>query len=249
MNPVDLSTGRYSDRNIAKYLVIPMTTYDYARSRKQRVFLIVHQEDVDRMKRNLKSIRSASCLLPEGATIGYKFGKAIITEGRIRDEARNDDNFDESLYSAAQRLRDQLIAIRDPQELEISYDVLLYLYTSICSMYVTFGPGAEVLRASADSTKIDRDIIARLLDTGEVAVSSPPSDALDYPVEVRKLPSQLGGGYIACIPYLDPYLFQADGNTPQEALEHLQQVYEELTRNVLTGQFPAPPESHYQETE
>ncbi len=38
--------------------------------------------------------------------------------------------------------------------------------------------------------------------------------SLDYPVEIRRLPAEDGGGYIACIPHLGRWMFTAAGDTP-----------------------------------
>lgn len=48
--------------------------------------------------------------------------------------------------------------------------------------------------------------------------------ALDYPVEIRRLPTEEGGGYVACIPMLGRWTVQAVGDTVEEALELLEEV-------------------------
>lgn len=48
--------------------------------------------------------------------------------------------------------------------------------------------------------------------------------ALDYPVEIRRLPAEEGGGYVACIPMLGRWTVQAAGDTVEEALELLEEV-------------------------
>lgn len=48
--------------------------------------------------------------------------------------------------------------------------------------------------------------------------------ALDYPVEIRRLPEEEGGGYVACIPMLGRWTVQAVGDTVDETLELLEEV-------------------------
>jgi predicted RNase H-like HicB family nuclease len=66
---------------------------------------------------------------------------------------------------------------------------------------------------------------------------------LDYPVEVRVIPADLGGGYSACIPYLGRSTLFADGETPEEALAHLDEVAEALFEDMAERgkAVPAPP--------
>lgn len=66
---------------------------------------------------------------------------------------------------------------------------------------------------------------------------------LDYPVEIRAIPAELGGGYSACIPSLGRWAFFADGETPEEALEHLDEVKTALFEDMIERgkEIPAPP--------
>jgi antitoxin HicB len=66
---------------------------------------------------------------------------------------------------------------------------------------------------------------------------------LDYPVEIRAIPAELGGGYSACIPHLGRWAFFADGDTPQEAMEHLDEVKAALFEDMLEHgkKIPLPP--------
>ncbi len=67
--------------------------------------------------------------------------------------------------------------------------------------------------------------------------------ALDYPVEIRRLPDEEGGGYVACIPMLGRWTVQAVGDTVDEALELLEEVksavFAQLREQGLA--IPAPP--------
>lgn len=44
--------------------------------------------------------------------------------------------------------------------------------------------------------------------------------ALDYPVQIERLPPQDGGGYLATVPLLPGCM--SDGETPEEALSNVQ---------------------------
>ena len=44
--------------------------------------------------------------------------------------------------------------------------------------------------------------------------------ALDYPVNIRKLPPEDGGGYLATVPLLPGCM--SDGETPEEALRNVE---------------------------
>ena len=67
--------------------------------------------------------------------------------------------------------------------------------------------------------------------------------SLDYPVEIRRIDEQLGGGYIATIPCLGSQTFVGDGETPQEAYENLQVSKAEVFQECLDEglQIPEPP--------
>lgn len=66
---------------------------------------------------------------------------------------------------------------------------------------------------------------------------------LDYPVEIRAIPAELGGGYSAAIPFLGRGAFHADGDTPAEALENLQEVKRVVFEDLLEQgkEIPPPP--------
>lgn len=91
------------------------------------------------------------------------------------------------------------------------------------------------------------DVVARLLKMLSSSAepisqqSGPeiPADVLEYPVELRKL----SDGYIACVPYLGRWTFQADGDSPQDALENLQEVYREVAALIVSngGRLDQPP--------
>lgn len=73
----------------------------------------------------------------------------------------------------------------------------------------------------------------------EVSDTKIPQDVLEYPVEISKL----ADGYLACVPYLGRWTFQADGSTVQEALSNLQEVYTAVSRLILEhgGEILPPP--------
>jgi len=63
---------------------------------------------------------------------------------------------------------------------------------------------------------------------------------LDYPIEIRKLRKEEGGGYLASIPQLGAKAFCADGKTISKALEGLSKVKEHLFSDYLTRGLPIP---------
>lgn len=67
--------------------------------------------------------------------------------------------------------------------------------------------------------------------------------ALDYPVEIRRLPAEEGGGYVACIPMLGRWSVQAVGDTVEEALELLEEVKTTVFAHLEERgvAIPAPP--------
>jgi predicted HicB family RNase H-like nuclease len=66
--------------------------------------------------------------------------------------------------------------------------------------------------------------------------------SLDYPVEIRKISKEDGGGYLASIPQLGAKAFCADGETINEALANLEKVKENLFQDYLKDgiQIPEP---------
>lgn len=68
--------------------------------------------------------------------------------------------------------------------------------------------------------------------------------ALDYPVEVRAIPDDMGGGYSASIPFLGRYAFYADGETAEDALRRLHEVkrvvFEDMLERGKTVPLPPP---------
>ena len=48
--------------------------------------------------------------------------------------------------------------------------------------------------------------------------------SLDYPIEIKKIPKEDGGGYLASIPQLGEKAFRADGATIDEALANLKKI-------------------------
>ncbi len=63
---------------------------------------------------------------------------------------------------------------------------------------------------------------------------------LDYPIEIRKIKENEGGGYSASIPLLGKYAFVGDGETVEEAIENLSIVKETLFRKYLKEGIPIP---------
>lgn len=64
--------------------------------------------------------------------------------------------------------------------------------------------------------------------------------SLDYPVMIRAIPVDQGGGYVATIPSLGSQAFVGDGETPQEAYENLQAAKREIFEEYLDEGLPIP---------
>jgi predicted HicB family RNase H-like nuclease len=74
--------------------------------------------------------------------------------------------------------------------------------------------------------------------------------ALDYPVEIKRIDENLGGGYLASIPCLGSQAFVGDGDTPQEAYDNLMTAKAEIFEDYLQSgvQIPKPPDvSQYED--
>jgi|SRR5690606_19212141 len=66
-------------------------------------------------------------------------------------------------------------------------------------------------------------------------------EAMDYPVVIRPLGEEEGGGFIAFFPDLPGCV--SDGETPEEALEHVREAYAEWMDTARTRPgfvLPAP---------
>jgi len=63
---------------------------------------------------------------------------------------------------------------------------------------------------------------------------------LNYPVEIRKIKEEEGGGYSATIPLLGKYAFLGDGDTIEEAIESLNEIKEYLFEKYLAAGIPIP---------
>lgn len=74
--------------------------------------------------------------------------------------------------------------------------------------------------------------------------------AQDYPVEIRAIPGELGGGYSASIPCLGRWTFYAVGGTQVEALEELESIKRALFEDALSrgDEIPAAPPLEDEET-
>jgi antitoxin HicB len=67
--------------------------------------------------------------------------------------------------------------------------------------------------------------------------------SLDYPIEIRRIPKEDGGGYLASIPQLGEKAFRADGATIDEALANLKKIKRYLFIDYLKEGLPiAEPE-------
>jgi len=63
---------------------------------------------------------------------------------------------------------------------------------------------------------------------------------LSYQAEVSEIPSDEGGGYCACIPELGRWVFIGDGETPEEALRHLEEVKRDLFEEYIRKSIAIP---------
>ena len=72
---------------------------------------------------------------------------------------------------------------------------------------------------------------------------------LNYPIEIRKIKEEEGGGYMATIPSLGKYAFVGDGETGEEALKSLDEIKEYLFEKYLQEgiPIPEPPEDEEEE--
>ncbi len=64
--------------------------------------------------------------------------------------------------------------------------------------------------------------------------------SLNYPIEIRKIKDEEGGGYQASIPMLGKYAFVGDGETVEEALSDLKKVKKYLFEKYLEEGIPIP---------
>lgn len=73
--------------------------------------------------------------------------------------------------------------------------------------------------------------------------------SLDYPVEIRALSPDEGGGWLACIPALGRHSFRATGETREQALQELDAVRRALIDDMhARGEQipePDPPEEDF----
>lgn len=63
---------------------------------------------------------------------------------------------------------------------------------------------------------------------------------LNYPVEIKKIPKEDGGGYSATIPQLGEKAFRADGKTVERALANLKKVKRYLFTDYMEEGIPIP---------
>ena len=64
--------------------------------------------------------------------------------------------------------------------------------------------------------------------------------ALRYPISLRRLSEEEGGGWLATIPLLGQAAFAADGETAEQALQELESLRRELYEDVITSGQPIP---------
>lgn len=56
---------------------------------------------------------------------------------------------------------------------------------------------------------------------------------LEYPIQIRSIPKEKGGGYEASIPQLGKYTFVGDGDTVEEALGNLEKTKKEYFKKFI----------------
>lgn len=67
---------------------------------------------------------------------------------------------------------------------------------------------------------------------------------LDYPVLIEPLPAEEGGGFIALVPDLPGCM--SDGETPEEALAHVQDAIKSWIEEARAlGRSVPPPSRHH----
>jgi len=68
--------------------------------------------------------------------------------------------------------------------------------------------------------------------------------SLQYPIRVEPIPSQLGGGWVACVPVLGEKVFRGTGDTPEDALRELEDLKDVYFMQMIRKgrQIPPPPE-------
>jgi len=71
-------------------------------------------------------------------------------------------------------------------------------------------------------------------------ISKQDWDALRYPISLRQLSEEEGGGWLATIPMLGQAAFAADGETAEEALQELEALRRDLYADVVASGQPIP---------
>lgn len=71
-------------------------------------------------------------------------------------------------------------------------------------------------------------------------ISKKDWDALRYPISLRRLSDEEGGGWLATIPRLGQAAFTADGETAEEALQELETLRRDLYEDVVASGQPIP---------
>ena len=73
---------------------------------------------------------------------------------------------------------------------------------------------------------------------------------LPFEIEVEQIPEEEGGGYVARLPELGRYTLAGDGDTPQDAIQSLEEIKKIMFRlwieqgisffEILKGKHPYP---------
>ncbi len=63
---------------------------------------------------------------------------------------------------------------------------------------------------------------------------------LNYPIEIKRIPDEEGGGYTATIPQLGKYAFVGDGESIEEAIQNLEEIKSYLFKKYLEEGIPIP---------
>jgi len=63
---------------------------------------------------------------------------------------------------------------------------------------------------------------------------------LPYSIEIKPVPTDEGGGYMATIPVLGELAFAGDGDTPMEALKNLEEIKRDLFAGCLARGIKIP---------
>ncbi len=203
--------------------------------------VVINDNLIAHAKREMPRALAALSALPDTMIVDYFAGDVLLISQQL-ELSPADEHFD--LLLALTQLQDgQALHLK-----EFPSDLVMLDTVLAGSLYLQFSRESETVWTcyveddSMNRYWISEDTISKLIDEMELPVDYDelPEHVLSYPVEVRQLPEEYGGGYIACVPYLGRWTFQADGETPQEAIDRLQELYRSL---VAEGKryIPMPP--------